>query len=526
MVYERKEVKTRMTMSRRNVLRLLLLAALMSLMFHSAVSGAAATYYYSFGTNDSFAYCLERQYADINVGGFYGQGPMPDFKTPDARAWVGDPLAMSAQKVIFHEQLTRIGDNACTGMTKLRFVTIYPAMQYISKSAFKNCPLLKTILFQGNAAEWKAILGRSGIDMNTDFPGITVQFPDGTTYPYKLDGRCAASLSAYTYTFNGSKICPDVTVTDLTLKKKLTLNTDYTVAYTSNRNAGTASVTITGKGDYTGKITKSFTIKRLEKTIQLSTARTKIQAGVSVRISSAGGNEGYYQLKVASANYPEYVKVAGRFVKGIRPCTFKITAVAKDAKNISIKSNTLTFKVVPAAPAKLTLTLNNGYTQLNWTKVSGANGYYIYRDGKKIKTVGYATSKYLDKSGTKNGHYYKYEVIAYSKTYGYLKSGTVAKTYYLKRVKLKRVSVKKNVGITVQWSPNTKSQGYEIQISRDNFKNNTITRKANGRYSKACTIKVNWKKGVKVKARVRAIYRKDGKDYYSSWSPAKTITWK
>lgn len=46
--------------------------------------------------------------------------------------------------------------------------------------------------------------------------------------------------------------------------KLLTLNTDYTVKYANNVKAGTATVTITGKGNYTGTIVKTFTVKQLD----------------------------------------------------------------------------------------------------------------------------------------------------------------------------------------------------------------------------------------------------------------------
>ncbi len=42
----------------------------------------------------------------------------------------------------------------------------------------------------------------------------------------------------------------------------LTKGTDYTVAYKNNIKAGTATVVITGKGNYTGTITKTFSIKK------------------------------------------------------------------------------------------------------------------------------------------------------------------------------------------------------------------------------------------------------------------------
>ena len=38
------------------------------------------------------------------------------------------------------------------------------------------------------------------------------------------------------------------------------IGTHYTVAYSNNINIGTATVTITGKGNYAGTITKNFTI--------------------------------------------------------------------------------------------------------------------------------------------------------------------------------------------------------------------------------------------------------------------------
>ena len=43
--------------------------------------------------------------------------------------------------------------------------------------------------------------------------------------------------------------------------KTLTLNKDYKLTYTGNTNVGTAKVTITGIGNYTGKVTRTFAIR-------------------------------------------------------------------------------------------------------------------------------------------------------------------------------------------------------------------------------------------------------------------------
>lgn len=96
-------------------------------------------------------------------------------------------------------------------------------------------------------------------------------------------------------TYNGSKLSPAVTVKygNATLKK----NTDYTVAYSNNVNAGTGTITITGKGIYGGSVKKTFTIKKL---------------GISASAVSGTGNKVY----TGSAIKPvPAVKVGGRTLK-------------------------------------------------------------------------------------------------------------------------------------------------------------------------------------------------------------------
>ena len=42
---------------------------------------------------------------------------------------------------------------------------------------------------------------------------------------------------------------------------KLKRGTDYTVTYQNNKERGTATITVKGKGNYTGKATTTFTIR-------------------------------------------------------------------------------------------------------------------------------------------------------------------------------------------------------------------------------------------------------------------------
>lgn len=96
-------------------------------------------------------------------------------------------------------------------------------------------------------------------------------------------------------TYNGSKLSPAVTVKygNATLKK----NTDYTVAYSNNVNAGTGTITITGKGIYGGSVKKTFTIKKL---------------GISATAVSGTGNKVYTGSVIKPV---PAVKVGGRTLK-------------------------------------------------------------------------------------------------------------------------------------------------------------------------------------------------------------------
>ena len=80
---------------------------------------------------------------------------------------------------------------------------------------------------------------------------------DFTIKPLDIS-RYSASLSQYSYTSDGTEKCPDVTVTYG--DKTLAAGTDFTVSYKDNVKEGTATVTITEAGNYTGIINTTFTI--------------------------------------------------------------------------------------------------------------------------------------------------------------------------------------------------------------------------------------------------------------------------
>ena len=92
--------------------------------------------------------------------------------------------------------------------------------------------------------------------------------------------KASVTLSTSTYAYDGKAKTPSVTVKvgEKTLKK----DTDYTVSYSNNTKVGTAKVTITGKGNYTGSVSKTYSIKNNFKKATISGISTKAFTGKNI----------------------------------------------------------------------------------------------------------------------------------------------------------------------------------------------------------------------------------------------------
>ena len=81
-----------------------------------------------------------------------------------------------------------------------------------------------------------------------------------------LENSFIADISSLVYNGQAQEPAPVLTFHEMTLAA----GTDYTVAYSNNTNAGTATVTCTGQGNYSGQAQKNFTITQKEATLQWS----------------------------------------------------------------------------------------------------------------------------------------------------------------------------------------------------------------------------------------------------------------
>ena len=120
-----------------------------------------------------------------------------------------------------------------------------------------------TLEYSGNINVGTATITATGAG---DYTGT-----NSTTFNIKAkEITPAIEIAETSIPYNGSAIEPDATVKDG--NTVLTADTDYTVQYTNNTNAGTASVKVTLKGNYAGENTAEFTItaKEITPTVELS----------------------------------------------------------------------------------------------------------------------------------------------------------------------------------------------------------------------------------------------------------------
>ena len=191
------------------------------------------------------------------------------------------------------------------------------------------------------------------------------------------------TLSASSFTYNGSSQKPTATISDKVNNKEILATTDYTLTNNGGTNAGTYNVTVVGKSNYTGTVTKSFTIGAKSLTAAMLTVDSKVYNGskqtatTSVKdgttaiatsnytLTNAGGtNVGGYEVKlVGKGNY------TGTITK-----TFKITAKSINAQDITV-SNVAATQFTGAAITP-NVTIKDGTRNVNLTVGSG-NDYTV-----------------------------------------------------------------------------------------------------------------------------------------------------
>ena len=211
-----------------------------------------------------------------------------------------------------------------------------------------------------------------------------------------------------------------------TLKK----NRDYKVTFSANVSVGTATAKITGIKKYRGTVIKTFKINRAAQKLTLKASASRVSAGRTMTVKAGGARETKKYSFKSSNKAVAKISSTGK-ITGVKVGTAKIRVSTPATKNYKAGSKTITVKVVPTATKSLKASNQEGGIKLTWAKVAGANGYYLYRDGKRITTISKgSTVTWLDKkAGTKNKRY-TYKIIAKAST----GASTLSKSVGIRRV--------------------------------------------------------------------------------------------
>ena len=228
--------------------------------------------------------------------------------------------------------------------------------------------------------------------------------------------KASVTLSTSTYAYDGKAKKPGVTVklNGKTLKN----GTDYTVSYSNNTKVGTATVKITGKSNYTGSVSKTYSIKNNFKKATVSGISNKSYTGKNITQSITAKYNGK-TLK----NGTDYT-VSYSSNKSIGTATVKIAGKGSYTGTI-----TKTFKINPAKQEIQKLTAKSKAFFVDWAQKGSATGYEIqyatnskFTSAKKVTITNNKTDKTTISKLSGNKKYYvrvrSYTTVKGTKYYG------------------------------------------------------------------------------------------------------------
>lgn len=315
--------------------------------------------------------------------------------------------------------------------------------------------------------------------------------------------------SAYTYT--GKAITPVVVVEDH--GRILSKGVDYNVSYSNNINAGTASVTITGIGRYSGTAAAQFKI------MPQNIGRAVVS---NIATQSYDGKEKKPSVSVVSDGITlrNGVDYAVSHVDNRNPG--KASIIIKGTGNYTgTKTTSYNIEVPKVTGVKVSGYSASGIT-FSWSRNKLVSGYEIYdANNKRVAWVRKNSTVKATVSKLKAGTTGKFRVRAYviQGKYFYSDFVTVTASTAPKAPSIKSLTSAKAKQVTIKWKKVSKATKYQVYRSTSK----------NGKYKKiATTSKTSYtdKKAVNGKTyyyKVRA-YRKVGKKtYYSKYSTVKSV---
>ena len=233
--------------------------------------------------------------------------------------------------------------------------------------------------------------------------------------------QLTASLSADIFRYNGTEQKPSVTVKSR--DKMLVPDTDFTVSYSDNIDVGTATVNITGQGNYTGSMTRTFTITNARIPAVITAKSVTLNQSTKKTSVFTAETDGKITLKSSNS---KIVKVSGTKIIPVAPGKVTLTITAARGQDYEKASKKISVTVRPLTTSKLSLkSTAKKQATVSWTAAKSISRYQIYYSQRSdMKNAKYITAKSSVKSAV-------------------LKNLTSKKKYYVRIRTYKTVSGKK-----------------------------------------------------------------------------------
>ena len=350
--------------------------------------------------------------------------------------------------------------------------------------------------------------------------GFTGTYSESFTIaPKDISGLTAQVAASAEYT--GSNITTAVTVKDGT---KVLSTSSYTIAYKNNKNIGTATVTITGKGNYTGTITKTFDILPAKQTMQKLETRYK---GFFADWAQKGSATGYEVEYSTNANF------IGSFVRKLtanKPDTATVSGLtAGKTYYVRVRSYTNVGgkiyygawsdkKSIVTAKYDITKATVSGIANKSYTGKAITQSVTVKYSGKTLRngtdyTVSYSANKAIGTATV---------TITGKGQYG----GVIKKTFKINPAKqeIQKLTAKSKA-FFIDWAQKGSATGYEIQYATNSsFKSPAKVTVTNNKTDTKTISKLSANK--KYYVRVRSYTTVKGVKYYGAWSAVKSVTTK
>ena len=351
------------------------------------------------------------------------------------------------------------------------------------------------------------------------------------------------------YEYISKEIRPEATVTlsDGTVLKNAI---EYIVDYTDNIEVGTATITVTGTGNYIGYVTKTFTITEVKKDDGSETkpgdgSETKPGDGSETKPGDGSETKPGDGSETKPGDGSETKPGDGSETKPgdgseTKPGDGSETkpgdgSETKPGDGSEIKPGD-SGKTEPGdVPAIITVNkttiskVENKATgvKLTWKKVSDATGYVVYRKNsgskswKKIKIVkGASKTTYTDSTvKSKHGTVYSYRIESYKSVNGQTAKAVSKEKKILRLTAPTKLKIANQKGrkLSVTWKKQKKISGYQIQYSTGKtFAKGTKMTNIVKSSDKAVIKKL--KKGKTYYVRIRSYQKSGSKKTYSAWS--------